>query len=155
MPPNTVYVGRPTKWGNPWVVRPAVGWEGHAKAVGQYRANLLTDAALMEEAQQVLGGKNLACWCPLDHPCHADVLLEVANANEIYACRLPPYRDAGRDTVRVLAKLPADKAAEGTGPEARQTLEKVLDGWLVRMELPGGLRWVRQRLLPMTKDAAL
>ena len=79
----------------------------------------------------------------------------VRRTGEIYACRLPPYRDAGRDTVRVLAKLPADKAAEGTGPEARQTLEKVLDGWLVRMELPGGLRWVRQRLLPMTKDAAL
>lgn len=26
-----------------------------------------------------LGGKNLACWCPLDQPCHADVLLELAN----------------------------------------------------------------------------
>ncbi|KMS57958.1 hypothetical protein V473_07255 [Sphingobium cupriresistens LL01] len=27
-----------------------------------------------------LRGKNLACWCPLDQPCHADVLLEIANA---------------------------------------------------------------------------
>jgi hypothetical protein len=27
-----------------------------------------------------LRGKNLACWCPLDQPCHADVLLELANA---------------------------------------------------------------------------
>lgn len=27
-----------------------------------------------------LRGKNLACWCALDQPCHADVLLEVANA---------------------------------------------------------------------------
>lgn len=26
-----------------------------------------------------LAGKNLACWCPLDQPCHADVLLEIAN----------------------------------------------------------------------------
>lgn len=26
-----------------------------------------------------LRGKNLACWCPLDQPCHADVLLELAN----------------------------------------------------------------------------
>ena len=26
-----------------------------------------------------LRGKNLACWCPLDQPCHADVLLEIAN----------------------------------------------------------------------------
>lgn len=29
-----------------------------------------------------LRGKNLACWCPLDQPCHADVLLELANAPE-------------------------------------------------------------------------
>ena len=28
----------------------------------------------------VLGGRDLACWCPLDQPCHADVLLELANA---------------------------------------------------------------------------
>ena len=27
-----------------------------------------------------LRGRDLACWCPLDHPCHADVLLEIANA---------------------------------------------------------------------------
>ena len=26
-----------------------------------------------------LSGKNLACWCAPDHPCHADVLLELAN----------------------------------------------------------------------------
>lgn len=29
-----------------------------------------------------LAGKNLACWCPLDQPCHADVLLELANRAE-------------------------------------------------------------------------
>jgi hypothetical protein len=42
------------------------------------------------EAQQPpdpteLRGKNLACWCPLDQPCHADVLLELANAPEFPA----------------------------------------------------------------------
>lgn len=26
-----------------------------------------------------LRGKNLACWCPLNQPCHADVLLKLAN----------------------------------------------------------------------------
>lgn len=26
-----------------------------------------------------LKGKNLACWCPLDKPCHADILLKIAN----------------------------------------------------------------------------
>jgi hypothetical protein len=35
-------------------------------------------AAVLREK---LGGKDLACWCPLDQPCHADVLLEIANAH--------------------------------------------------------------------------
>lgn len=33
----------------------------------------------IEEIRDELRGKNLACWCPLDQPCHADVLLELAN----------------------------------------------------------------------------
>ena len=32
-----------------------------------------------DEIRTHLGGKDLACWCPLDQPCHADVLLEIAN----------------------------------------------------------------------------
>lgn len=31
------------------------------------------------DALAELAGRNLACWCPLDQPCHADVLLELAN----------------------------------------------------------------------------
>lgn len=34
----------------------------------------------IEEIQSELKGKNLACFCPLDQPCHADVLLEIANS---------------------------------------------------------------------------
>lgn len=38
------------------------------------------------EAQMELAGKDLICWCPLDEPCHADVLLQYANAEyEDYA----------------------------------------------------------------------
>lgn len=117
MPENTVYVGRPTKWGNPWKVEQLgtdklfyvhdgthdvhdgqvfshfgsydskhqalaaaadifrnhlTGWHisGHPRENGQ---------ALAEAARSELAGKNLACWCPLDQPCHADVLLELAN----------------------------------------------------------------------------
>lgn len=33
----------------------------------------------MAEAVRGLRGHDLACWCPLDQPCHADVLLEIAN----------------------------------------------------------------------------
>lgn len=35
---------------------------------------------VFREAVESLRGRDLACWCPLDHPCHADVLLEIANA---------------------------------------------------------------------------
>lgn len=100
MPPNTVKVDRSTRWGNPFRVgihgeaetcarrfRQLVG--GHismmpplpvptyteqAKALDHVRANL-----------PALRGKNLACWCPLDAPCHADVLLELANTDQIGA----------------------------------------------------------------------
>jgi hypothetical protein len=44
-------------------------------------------ALTLERMRQQLGGKNLACWCPIDQPCHADVLLELANA----------YHREGRD----------------------------------------------------------
>jgi hypothetical protein len=33
----------------------------------------------VEVIRRELGGKNLACWCPLNQQCHADVLLELAN----------------------------------------------------------------------------
>lgn len=52
-----------------------------AEAVRRYREWLLSDWGNFHREQKVqdLRGKNLACWCPPDQPCHADVLLEVAN----------------------------------------------------------------------------
>lgn len=90
MPPNTVYVGRPTKWGNPFKVGEpyrVFTEEGivqdHKKAVSLfnlYRVFAVNkDVAYANKIQEELKGKNLACWCPLDKPCHADVLLEIAN----------------------------------------------------------------------------
>lgn len=137
MPANTVYVGRPTQWGNPftldggWIVWVAValGFTGNdagrrRAAVALYRSWLagvplprqpirkggamtfknargetreveadehirglgmgfsaLYDAPILPErpSLDVLRGKNVACFCPLDQPCHADVLLELAN----------------------------------------------------------------------------
>jgi hypothetical protein len=75
MPTGTVYVGRPSRWGNPW---PATE-HGAAAAVARYRAWLLADAARLAAARIELAGRDLACWCRLDAPCHADVLLEFAN----------------------------------------------------------------------------
>lgn len=79
MPANTIYVGRPTRWGNPNDWRAA----GRAEAVAAYRAQWLDffikDPEALPRLKRNLGGKNLACFCPLDQPCHADVLLELSN----------------------------------------------------------------------------
>ncbi|MDQ3545079.1 MAG: DUF4326 domain-containing protein [Verrucomicrobiota bacterium] len=82
MPENTVYVGRPTVWGNPFVVGSEfIGGKKltAAKAVALYR-QYAHDAFNKRDLRACLRGKNLACWCPLDQPCHADVLLELANS---------------------------------------------------------------------------
>ena len=75
MPPGAVYVGRPTKWGNPFTI----GRYGVFSAVGAYAAKIKNDRLLFNAARRELRGKDLACFCPLDQPCHADVLLEIAN----------------------------------------------------------------------------
>lgn len=93
MPENTVYVGRGTRWGNPFVV----GKDGTvAQCIGKYYSYLLPyrhhgensgldkfyeSNAVLEELEATLRGKNLACWCALDSPCHADWLLQLANPN--------------------------------------------------------------------------
>ena len=77
MPENTVYVGRPTKWGNPYPAGRNVRTPN--AAVASYIRHLRKHPNLVETARRELQGKNLASWCSLDLPCHADVLLEVAN----------------------------------------------------------------------------
>lgn len=84
MPPNTVYVGRPSRWGNPF--KPVRGVLRET-CVEQFRRRMASprQADELTEIMLNLKGKNLACWCPLidQHgnavPCHADVLLEIAN----------------------------------------------------------------------------
>ena len=72
-----VYVGRPSKWGNPHRTKPRASSE----AVESYRGDLLAGRlrVTVEDVRNELRGKDLACWCSLDQPCHADVLLEIAN----------------------------------------------------------------------------
>lgn len=87
MPPNTVKVDRTTKWGNPFRVGLSTPMHCNtaAEAVIEYRV-WMTQAGGRSLDLSGLRGKNLACWCPLtdEHgnrvPCHADVLLELANA---------------------------------------------------------------------------
>ena len=72
MPVNAIYVGRPTRWGNPFAD------QDNAELVRLFRDNCLTPEFICSDRSE-LKGKVLACWCPLDQPCHADVLLKIAN----------------------------------------------------------------------------
>lgn len=82
MPENTVYVGRPTKWGNPHK-RGHGSIRTHEDAVHCFEEMLKYGDddcyPLDEEIIRELRGKNLACWCSLKSSCHADILLEIAN----------------------------------------------------------------------------
>lgn len=73
-----VYVGRPTKWGNPFVV----GRDGTREAViAKFEAYLRGSPELMATIKRELKGKDLVCWCvPL--PCHAQVLMQIANEED-------------------------------------------------------------------------
>lgn len=79
-----VVVARPTRWGNPWRVgdyvphrRKSAGGMTQTEAVDRFRRTAgALDSGLIARH---LRGRNLACWCALDAPCHADVLLEMAN----------------------------------------------------------------------------
>ena len=98
MPENAVYVGRGNAglmFGNPFKAKDAeeAGFEdGNRMAVYAFRRWLAGDPDYrrgdVPDPQRdfilanlgSLRGKNLACWCRPDQPCHADVLLELANA---------------------------------------------------------------------------
>lgn len=85
MPEGAVYVGRPTKWGNPFIPKhdnpmlPGRIVEDKRHAYSWYFGSAPQNETLINAAKKELAGKDLACWCPLDQPCHADVLLKLAN----------------------------------------------------------------------------
>lgn len=99
MPRNTVKVDRSTKWGNPFIVGRQGDREYCVKlfiytitgfhclscgtACGERQEALMTVLLAEKNAgYPTLRGKNLACWCAPGAPCHADVLLIVANRPE-------------------------------------------------------------------------
>ena len=87
MPPNAIYCGRPTMWGNNWRIG---GWSNQLgrnvatveEAVELYRTLMWPDPHHRAWVRENLAGHDLACWCPLDAPCHVDWLLEIANTPE-------------------------------------------------------------------------
>ena len=92
-PDGVIVVARPSKWGNPWRLDGVPGPDDVRRQVcaDRFRADLsaVIDAPwdgphdiefrVIAESIAELRGRDLACWCPLDQPCHADVLLELAN----------------------------------------------------------------------------
>jgi hypothetical protein len=72
--PHDVYIGRPSKWGNPYIV----GKDGTRKEViAKYEKHLLQHPELMNALHE-LKGKRIACWCkPM--ACHGDVLAKYAD----------------------------------------------------------------------------
>lgn len=106
MPEGAVYVGRPTRWGNPFRVGaeitefpyrdtfgPVVRDAAHAVEIFESYARITTFYDAM--VRVALAGRDLACWCPLNQPCHADVLLEIANDPSVIDLprTSPPFRD--------------------------------------------------------------
>jgi hypothetical protein len=76
-PENAVYVGRPTRWGNPYSI------EEYGREEAMRRFRLLfeghRDVEYPVERVTELRGKDLGCWCPPEKACHADILIEMAN----------------------------------------------------------------------------
>lgn len=105
MPKGAKYVGRPTRWGNPYSRAEVIAnikedWmqkfsfpateaqliaeqEWRTIALEMYQEHLTERIELVNGdvnwIKEELRGKDLVCWCPLDQACHADVLLEIAN----------------------------------------------------------------------------
>lgn len=96
MPPNTISVTRPGKYGNPFFPGCGIGFGGFDGNMHPVMWPLITSADAKRHFQEhmrfmrrdeperykeyvaPLRGKNLACWCKIGEPCHADVLLELA-----------------------------------------------------------------------------
>lgn len=94
MPQGAVYVGRGSKWGNPFKVGELCSSKRNSHggcnqifvtdnevAVASFQRFLSLELRIA--AREHLKGKNLACWCKLDELCHADVLLEIANSEAL------------------------------------------------------------------------
>ncbi|MCW2898793.1 MAG: hypothetical protein JWO67_1058 [Streptosporangiaceae bacterium] len=103
LPPNTTVVSRPSRYGNPYRVG-APGVPDNATAVALLRRHLELSAmgpALpsmelvpglgipvfpdVDTIRRELAGRNLACWCGASDPCHVDVLLPIANPEDLNA----------------------------------------------------------------------
>ena len=81
--PDAVIVDRRSDFGNPYKVGERYLTKNFGHAIvrdNTHAVELFRSSRHARHARIVqLRGKDLACWCSLDEPCHADVLLEIAN----------------------------------------------------------------------------
>ena len=76
IPENCIYIGRPSKWGNPY----KIDEDGTREEVLQKYRNYLEVALLYNpHLLDELKGKDICCWCRLDQKCHGDIILEFLN----------------------------------------------------------------------------
>ncbi len=76
IPEDAIYIGRPSKWGNPFVL----GKDGSRDVVlYKYKDWLETQPDIIKMAKEELRGKDLVCFCS-PKSCHGDILLQIANS---------------------------------------------------------------------------
>lgn len=99
--------GSGRKWGNPWRIGETVdlkqarrwGWEiapaerglvcpNARRAVLKFRHALFWDSAIHDHLREQIGGKNVACFCDVEHECHGDPILWIANTDGVEIERL-------------------------------------------------------------------
>jgi hypothetical protein len=119
VPAGAVYVGRAapglraSKYANPYPAR----IYGQEHALQLYSEHLAAHPELAQAALSELAGRDLACWCRLDQPCHADVLLAASGLCAARAGRpdsVPPDEGAGYDR--------SSRPSRHTGGRARRDL---------------------------------
>lgn len=101
MPEGAIYVGRPTKWGNPFSHGRYHDASSRYLGKQNYREWFKRQRGLKASLSE-LRGHDLVCWCPLDQSCHADVLLELANgkpARTVNGWYQKLRKEAGRQVV--------------------------------------------------------
>lgn len=84
MPANALKVDRTTRWGNPFTITEcgsaAIAVASHGRWIrGEIAAPGGADPPTAAAIRAALAGHDLACWCPANGPCHADLLLTIAN----------------------------------------------------------------------------
>lgn len=109
MPENTVSVARPSRWGTPFRVGHVyTTWRDkeykvldQRHAVELFKEHLDRKPNLVTDIRDELKGLNLACWCKPGTPCHADLLLRLANerpAPPPLEARAPDCSICGKET---------------------------------------------------------